>query len=225
MLSISNVLNNLNNYWHYKNYRKYYDNGNSIWKESIQSFNNITMCDKLMIVAHPDDEIIFGGYDLITEKNWLVVFCTNDFKRQHMIDASSKYFKYNALLLSHADGMLNGIRFHYKLYNFLETIIKKKKWDTIVTHNSVGEYNHIQHVQVHKMVSNIVAGLDTPQNIRFFKDGPRLDTDIINKKDYAIKNFYERQNQLNGYKKLGMDVYKSEAKEATSYNMDEVLCK
>ena len=145
MLSISNVLNNLNNYHHYKNYRKYYDNGTVIWKDCILSFNNIVKCDKLMIVAHPDDEI-FGGYDLFTENNWLVVFCTNDFTRQNMIYASSEYFKYNALLLSHADGMFDGIRFHHKLYNLLESIIKKQKWHTIVTHNSYGEYNHIQNM-------------------------------------------------------------------------------
>jgi hypothetical protein len=30
-----------------------------------------------MIVAHPDDEVLFGGSQLITEKNWKVVCVTN----------------------------------------------------------------------------------------------------------------------------------------------------
>tara|TARA_Y100000741_G_scaffold362744_1_gene349327 strand:- start:340 stop:1011 length:672 start_codon:yes stop_codon:yes gene_type:complete len=222
MLTNDTVLQKLNNYWHYKNYRKYYENGKILWENNKESCNNITHCNKLMIVAHPDDEIIFGGYDLFTETNWLVIFCTNDFTRQHMICSCSKYFKYNTILLKHADGDIKDIRFHKELYNFLHTIINQQKWDTIVTHNSDGEYNHIQHIQVHKMVSNIVNGLEQPQNIRFFKSGPLLDSIIINNKNFAIKNFYEREPDK--YKKLGMDFYKSEAKDSQSYNMNDVLC-
>ena len=63
------------------------------------------------------------------------------------------------------------------------------------------------------------------QNIRFFKPGKRLDNNIIEKKDYAIKKFYERSHQLMTYKNLGMDIYKSETNEVQSYSMNDILCK
>lgn len=33
--------------------------------------------NKIMIVAHPDDETIFGGTQLLQEKGWLVICVTN----------------------------------------------------------------------------------------------------------------------------------------------------
>lgn len=222
-LSISNVLQSLNNYWHYQNYKNHYNDGYIIWDKRIETFNNIDSCDKLMIVAHPDDEIIFGGYDLFTENNWLVVYCTNDFMRKHMIKSCSKYFNYNGLLLTHADGDIKDIRFHSDLYKKLKSIINEKNWKTIVTHSENGEYGHIQHIQVHKMVSTILYELNNHLcNIRFFKSFGKLSDNFIKKKEYAIRKFYERPPEK--YKKLGMDFCKSEISKVNFYNVDDFLC-
>ena len=39
--------------------------------------NNHLKYDKLMIVTHPDDELIFGGRLLLDKKGWKVVCITN----------------------------------------------------------------------------------------------------------------------------------------------------
>src|SRR6187399_1797175 len=39
--------------------------------------NKDTEYDKLMIVAHPDDELIFGGAELVSKPGWKVVVVTN----------------------------------------------------------------------------------------------------------------------------------------------------
>ena len=51
----------------------------------------------------------------------------------------------------------------------LETLIKKNNWADIVTHNEDGEYGHIHHRLVHKMVSEIAErNTDIQSNLRYF---------------------------------------------------------
>lgn len=114
--------------------------------------------NKLMIVAHPDDEMLWGGAHLIKD-DYLVVCVTcggvkvrvNEFKSV-MAATNDEY-----IMLGYPD-KTNGQRdtwddWRDKIAADLKDIINLKDWDTIVTHNPDGEYGH----QHHKMTSALVT--------------------------------------------------------------------
>ena len=113
--------------------------------------NNITDVHNLMVVAHPDDEIIFGG-NVVLNNNFLVIYCTNDFKRIEIIRELSKDYNFNAIILSHIDCPHKDMIFDNELIAFLLDHIQHNKYNMIVTHNKHGEYGHIQHVLIHKII-------------------------------------------------------------------------
>ena len=121
---------------------------------------DLTGINKLMIVAHPDDDILWGGAHLI-EDNYLVVCITcgpnkvrvNEFKKV-MDKTNDKY-----IMLGYPD-KTNGERDNWNsskdaMMKDLEEILDLKEWDVIVVHNPDGEYGH----QHHKMASQFVTSL------------------------------------------------------------------
>lgn len=164
---------------------------------------DLDLYDNLMIVAHPDDEVIFGGNDLISSKNWLVVVCSNDFSRIDSLKRVSSYLHFDYLLLDHIDSQIKNLRFHQSIVNIINFIVTMSSWNKIVTHNINGEYGHIQHIITHKMVSTIVnsTGKD---NLFTFDDNKKtkLQDDEINIKKNALLMYNRPPNrwpQLNYY--------------------------
>ncbi len=138
-------------YFHYNN--KYNVNKN---------FYNINLknINKLMIVAHPDDDILWGGGHLI-EDDYLVVCITCGEKkvRVHEFVTVMGETKDKYIMLGYPD-KTNGERDNwdssYKyIYEDLKTIIGLKEWSIIVTHNPDGEYGHIHHKMTNKIVTDI----------------------------------------------------------------------
>lgn len=160
---------------------------NRIEKIDLTNYNN------LMIVAHPDDETIWGGAHLIND-NYLVVCITCEsskirvleFKKD-MKDTNSKY-----IMLDYPDktfGKPNDWhRYEEKIYKDLEHIINYKKWDIIATHNPDGEYGHIHHIKT----SKIVTSISNKNNLMYFGKyyiKKRLPNNLkrISKRDYNKK--------------------------------------
>lgn len=125
--------------------------------------------DNLMIVAHPDDELLWGGAHLIKD-NYLVVCVTcgtnqirvNEFVNV-MNNTNDKY-----IMLGYPD-KTNGERDSWNNHRAniskdLESIINLKDWNIIVTHNPDGEYGH----QHHKMTSALVSDIVTTDNLYYF---------------------------------------------------------
>lgn len=121
--------------------------------------------NKLMIVAHPDDEMLWGGAHLI-EDDYLVVCITcgtvkervNEFTKV-MEETNDKY-----LLLGYPD-KTNGERDNWDNYredikNNLKEIISLKDWEIIVTHNPDGEYGHIHHKMTNQMTTEVTDNKD-----------------------------------------------------------------
>ena len=131
---------------------------------------DLSKTNKLMIVAHPDDDILWGGAHLI-EDDYLVVCITcgtnktrvNEFK-QVMSKTNDKY-----IMLGYPD-KTNGERDNWNsskenMMKDLEEIINLKDWDLIVVHNPDGEYGH----QHHKMASQFVTSLvDDKSKLYYF---------------------------------------------------------
>ena len=125
--------------------------------EKIESAG-IASCDKLMITAHPDDEILWGGGHL-KDGGYFVVVITNgrnetrsaEFKK--VIEASGN----KGMILDYPDKTF-GKRDDWsivreKIEKDVELLENYKEWDLIVTHNPKGEYGHIHHIFTNMIVT------------------------------------------------------------------------
>lgn len=139
----------------------------TITNEQIESVVDENI-NKLMIVAHPDDEVLWGGGHLMTH-DYLVVCVTNgnqptrSAEFQKVIEESGNKF----IMLGYPD-KVGGRRDNWSsvkdsMQSDLGRIMNFKHWNLIVTHNQNGEYGHIQHQSVHSFVTEIFdsEGIDS----------------------------------------------------------------
>jgi len=161
----------------------------------VTSKNNFENYDKLMIVAHPDDETLFGGKMLHDENGWFVACLTNvntvgvdwmnplygqDYQdaldsgkltRQKEFINAMNHSRTGYLMLGHRDGDFNndigGVK---TVRENLRSIIdpRIKKWKKIVTHNAWGDYGHTQHVQTHGIVKDLASELNIVDGLHCF---------------------------------------------------------
>ena len=139
-------------YWINRVGKNYYD-------KSLFENLDVSAANKLMIVAHPDDETLWGGGHL-SEGGYLVLCITdgyNETRKSEFDNAVKTLNKTNIpVILNFPDKTFNkrdnwyGIK--SKIGNAVDKAVKMKDWDLIVTHNKEGEYGHIHH----KMTSSIV---------------------------------------------------------------------
>lgn len=137
--------------------------------ESKMNKLNLSDVNNIMIVAHPDDELLWGGSQLISEKYLVVcVTCGVDKKREtEFIDVMNK-LDAPYINLSYPD-LTNGKKDNWSnsydlIKKDIDEIIKYKKMDRVVTHNPDGEYGHIHH----KLVSKIVTEVASKENLYYF---------------------------------------------------------
>lgn len=137
-----------------------------------KNFDNIDLknYDKLMIVAHPDDETLWGGANLLKD-NYLVVCvtCGSDKDRVNEIISVMKETSDKYILLGYPD-KTNGKRDNWdtskeNILKDLSDIINLKEWTTIVTHNPEGEYGHIHHKMLNTFVTDLAPNKD---NLYYF---------------------------------------------------------
>ena len=119
--------------------------------------NNAT---KLMIVAHPDDELLWGGGHLM-EGGYMVVCITNgkDKVRSEEFYNVMKESGNEGIILEYPD-KVRGQRDDWSkvrsgIVSDIERLMKYKKWQLIVTHNKNGEYGHVHHQMIHSFVTQI----------------------------------------------------------------------
>lgn len=127
------------------------------------------MGNKLMVVAHPDDETVFGGSHLLREKNWTVVCITNgnNKKRTYEFEKAMKVVGADYQIWSYRDTY----SYHFDsvaLEKDLRKLIQKQKFKKVVTHGLRGEYGHPQHKVIARIMRNIV-----PHNLYAFAIGKR----------------------------------------------------
>lgn len=116
--------------------------------------------EHLMIVAHPDDETLWGGAHLL-DSSYFVVCITNGNNKTRASEFQSVMNQSGnvGLILSYPDktaGMRdNWMHVHTQLQEDLNQIITYKPWKDIVTHNVAGEYGHIHHKMTHQLVTAV----------------------------------------------------------------------
>lgn len=161
--------------------------------------------NKLMIVAHPDDETIWGGANLI-EDDYVVVCVTcgvsnvrsEEFKKVMEI-TNDKY-----IMLGYPD-KINGVISNWEyIYDSIESnlksIIDDGDYEKIVTHNPDGEYGHIHHKMISKMVTKNVDKEKLYYFGRYYKNknvipnsSKRIEDGLYRKKVNELINIYKSQ--------------------------------
>lgn len=179
-------------------------------KESIKTDYKKLKLDgneKLMIVAHPDDEMLWGGSKLIEDDFVVVcVTCGGVPKRVKEFQTVMEKTNDKYIMLDYPD-KVNGKRSDWKdcyddITKDIENILKLQDWKEIVTHNPEGEYGHVHH----KMTNQIVTGAADKKKLIYFGKyyskkkieeleelPPRIDDDVLEKKEDILKT-YESQD-------------------------------
>ena len=154
------------------------------------------MIDKIMIVAHPDDEALFGGAELLThadEYKVVVVDEYHDEVRRKEFISSMKFARIEEY--EHWTGYKGGEDYHReKLIYELLRVLRERNWVKIVTHNKVGEYGHPRHRALHEILNHL-----RPEILWQFDKGKgtqeRLPEKIVSVKRGLLK-VYESQREI-----------------------------
>jgi len=171
--------------------------------------------DNLMIVAHPDDETLWGGAHLLQGK-WFVVCLTNKNNKvrkkefENIIDYSNN----RGLILSYPDKMNNKkddwSYVKKGIDKDISTLLKYKKWKKIVTHNPDGEYGHIHHKMTDQMVTKETKNNKVFNKLYYFgkyysksnkskNHGKKISSNLLNKKNQMINMFPSQMKAINKY--------------------------
>lgn len=129
--------------------------------------------DKLMIVAHPDDEALWGGAHLY-ERGWLVVCITNGRNSTRAAEFSKAVTASGnqGLILEYPD-KVNFIRDDWAdVYSGIESdvaaLLAYRNWKVIATHNPDGEYGHEHHKMTSSIVTNACAEKGMSDRLMYF---------------------------------------------------------
>jgi|TARA_Y100000296_G_C5116464_1_gene228011 LmbE family N-acetylglucosaminyl deacetylase len=151
------------------------------------------MIDKLMITAHPDDEALFGGAELLTHSKEYKVIAVDEAHnhiRKGEFKASMAFIGIEEY--EHWTGYKGGEDYRReKLIYELLRVLREQDWKKIVTHNKKGEYGHPRHRALHDILNHL-----RPEILwQFDKDGERLSQDLLLKKRDLLK-VYESQKDV-----------------------------
>lgn len=118
-----------------------------------------TTAQKVMIVAHPDDETLWGSSALYHDK-YLVVCITCGERKDRVKEFEKVMLLTNDdyIMLGYPD-LVKGKKSDWSkewdaINRDIQTILNAKNWDVIVTHNPDGEYGHIHHKMTNKIVTS-----------------------------------------------------------------------
>ena len=154
--------------------------------------------NKIMIVAHPDDELIFGGAELIQNKGYKVICITNqdNVQRKKEFIGLMNDLKQGYEIFDHTDNMnMKNVKEEYKEY--VEKILTTNKIEKIVTHNKKGEYGHNFHRAVHNMVSDICDKNELDDKLYYFHTGTKKISDkLIKQKLELMEKHYPSQYKV-----------------------------
>ena len=158
------------------------------------------MIDKIMIVAHPDDEALFGGAELLSHPKEYKVVVIDEYHskiRRKEFKASMKFIGIKEY--EHWTGYKGGEDYHReKLIYELLRVLRERDWTKIVTHNKVGEYGHPRHRALHEILNHL-----RPEILWQFDKGrtgrERLPQDLLLKKRDLLKVYGSQRDVLDWF--------------------------
>lgn len=175
-----------------------YMNLNNVTKDELDELS-LDGFDKLMIVAHPDDELLWGGAHLI-EDDYFVVCITsgnNDVRSKEFLDIMNAT-KDKGIILDYPDKIAEK-RSNWKWWKKdimvdIETILSYKDWELVVTHNEDGEYGHSHHMMTHEYVNDAYDNVECKSEQYYFGEYFIVD-EIPNELDRVdTQVYYEKRD-------------------------------
>lgn len=162
---------------------------------------NISNYQNIMIVAHPDDETIWGGVHLLQD-DYLVICLTNG-NNQTRAKEFNKVMEQShnmGIILDYPD-KTNGKRDNWKkVYHEIEAdisyILSNHPFSTIITHNPKGEYGHEHHKMTSAIVTSIVENLNLTNNLNYFGRYYKKSNPLLPMKHIYNDEVLEQKNQL-----------------------------
>lgn len=159
--------------------------------------------NKLMIISHPTDELLWGGVHL-QEDNYLIVCVscgvneTRDLSFIRGINETNDIF----LMMGYPDNFYLK-RDLNKINKKLKMILEYKNWDEVITHNPDGEYGNLQH----KLLSKEIKRLVPLDNLYYFgKYYDKKDLNLLDKEtklnSNLLKNKYDILKNYDDYRDL-----------------------
>lgn len=163
---------------------------------------DIEKINKIIFVAHPDDEILsMGNFIMKNSENMLVVSFTNGG---------------NITRLKEFKRAMEALNIQYQIWNFTDAIdykwnekkaLKKinkilslkEEWEMVITHNTEGDYGHFQHKEVSRLVRKAYKGnkLFTPiLSKSLFNDKNKLKTKEAKEKREFFEKYYKSQKHI-----------------------------
>ena len=146
-----------------------------------------------MVIAHPDDEALFGGAELLThskEYKVIAIDKAHNHERKGEFKASMAYIGIEEY--EHWTGYTGGEDYHREklIYELLRVLIERD-WKKVVTHNKLGEYGHPRHRALHDILNHL-----RPDILWQFDKGlERLQIDVLQKKRDLLK-VYKSQREI-----------------------------
>lgn len=121
--------------------------------------------NRVMIVAHPDDETLWGGMHLLKNR-YLVICLTNANTRKYGKIRSNEFEKVmqktgsTGIILNYPDLNKRNQRDNWKkcskqIQKDLMTVLTYKNWVEVATHNPQGEYGHNQHKMTSRLTTRV----------------------------------------------------------------------
>ena len=127
-----------------------------------------------MIVAHPDDEILWEGANLF-KYSYFVVCLTNGYNERRAKDFRQilNFTNNSGIILNYPDLKDNNIRDDLSevkngILKDLSIILSYKNWDKIVTHGPDGTTGHIHHKNACRLVTIIAKKYNKCNNLYYF---------------------------------------------------------
>jgi len=113
------------------------------------------MADNLIIVAHPDDEILFA-YSKLMYGDWHILSMTGGNRdTKHELYAVCERLGLTYSIFTHCDDW--GVGFNPdKVIPEIKDVLSMG-FDTVLTHNDQGEYGHTQHQALSRIVRELVT--------------------------------------------------------------------
>lgn len=134
-----------------------------------------------MIVAHPDDESLWGGDMLSREKGWLVVCLTNGDvpSRARLFEKAMRVFGARSMILAFPDRGMESFtdKEEDEMARRIAPLINQPGICKIVTHGPEGEYGHPAHKAVSAIVKRTITDPDRLHYFAFSKPGKELSPD------------------------------------------------
>ena len=152
------------------------------------------MIDKIMIVAHPDDEALFGGAELLTHPKEYKVVVIDEYHNEVRREEFRESMKFIGIEdYEHWTGFKGGEDYHReKLIYELLRVLRERNYKKIVTHNKQGEYGHTRHRACHDILNHL-----RPELLWCFNTGKeRLSEDILYKKRDLLKVYGSQRDVL-----------------------------